>query len=88
VIPPKLRSAFGVWLLLVAVTLISTLAAERHMAPALIIVVVFGFAAFKAHMVVMHYMEAKHAAPHWRRLYQAWLGMAAVVLIAGHLVAG
>lgn len=78
----------GIWLLLVGITVISTLAAERHLAGMVITVVIFILAAIKAHMVIMHYMEAKHAAPHWRALYQWWVAIAATILAIGHFVAG
>ena len=43
-------------------------------------------AAAKARLVILHYMEAKHAPAHWLFLYETWNFSAAAIIIIGHYV--
>jgi hypothetical protein len=45
-------------------------------------------AAAKARLVIVHYMELRQAAPHWRLLYEAWNLAAATTLIIGAWMGG
>jgi Prokaryotic Cytochrome C oxidase subunit IV len=80
--------ASTIWLLLIALLLISTLLAEGSGHAVYAIVTIFVIAAAKGDLVIMHYMEAGRAEPHWKHLYRAWLGIVTVLLISGHIWAG
>jgi uncharacterized membrane protein len=80
--------ASTIWLLLMALSLLSTLLAEGSDRAIYAVIVIFVIAAAKGDLVIMHYMEAGRAEPHWRLMYRAWLGVVTVLLISGHIVAG
>jgi O-glycosyl hydrolase len=80
--------ASTIWLLLMSLSLLSTLLAEGSDHAGYAIVAIFVIAAAKGDLVIMHYMEAGRAEPHWKFLYRAWLGIVTVVLISGHIWAG
>jgi hypothetical protein len=46
---------------------------------------IFVIAAAKGDLVIMYYMEAGRAEPHWKFMYRAWLGIMTVLLICGHI---
>jgi heme/copper-type cytochrome/quinol oxidase subunit 4 len=83
--PPKARS---IWLLLMALSLFSTFVAEGSDHATYAIITIFVIAAAKGDLVVMHYMEAGRAEPHWQFMYRAWLAVVTVLLISGHIWAG
>jgi Prokaryotic Cytochrome C oxidase subunit IV len=85
---PWAPRASTIWLLLMALTLLSTLLAEGSEHAEYAVVTIFVIAAAKGDLVIMHYMEAGHAQPHWKLLYRAWLGVVTVLLISGHIWAG
>jgi Prokaryotic Cytochrome C oxidase subunit IV len=80
--------ASTIWLLLMMLSLLSTLLAEGSEHAIYAIVTIFVIAAAKGDLVIMHYMEAARAEPHWKLLYRAWLGIVTVLLISGHIWAG
>jgi heme/copper-type cytochrome/quinol oxidase subunit 4 len=80
--------ASTIWLLLMALSLLSTLLAEGSDHATYAIVTIFVIASAKADLVIMHYMEAGRAVPHWRLMYRAWLGVVTVLLISGHIWVG
>lgn len=80
--------ASTVWLLLMALSLVSTLLAEGAEHAEYAVVTIFIIAAAKGDLVITHYMEAGRAQPHWKPLYRAWLGIVTVMLISGHVWAG
>jgi uncharacterized membrane protein len=80
--------ASTIWLLLMALSLLSTLLAEGSDHAVYAVIVIFVIAATKGDLVIMHYMEAGRAEPHWRFMYRAWLGVVTVLLISGHIGAG
>jgi hypothetical protein len=69
-------------------SLLSTLLAEGSKHAAYAVVTIFIIAAAKGDLVIMHYMEAGRAAPHWKFMYRAWLGTVTVLLITGHIWSG
>ena len=75
-----------VWAVLCGLTLVSVLLVEggwwRSIAPVIIVLI----AAVKSRMVILNYMEARHARPHWRFLYEAWNFAAAATLVIGCLM--
>ncbi len=79
---------FVIWIFLIGLTVASTFAAERHVAPAYLPLIIFAGAGIKAYLIVMDYMEARHAASHWRRLYLLWICGTAALLIGSQLALG
>jgi bacteriorhodopsin len=76
----------SIWLILMALSLFSTFVAEGSKHALYAIGAVFIIAAVKGDLVIIHYMEARHAAPHWRFMYRSWLVAMVVLLIAGHVI--
>jgi heme/copper-type cytochrome/quinol oxidase subunit 4 len=74
-----------VWLILVAITVVSFEVAENGLASRYSAPLLFGLAAIKAWLVMLHYMETPHAARQWRWLYPIWAGGIAVFLMIGHV---
>jgi Prokaryotic Cytochrome C oxidase subunit IV len=74
-------------LLLMALSLLSTLLVERFDHAAYAVGAIFVIAAVKSDLVIMHYMEAGRAEPHWKFLYRGWLVIVTVLLIGGHVIA-
>jgi Prokaryotic Cytochrome C oxidase subunit IV len=83
---PVHATPVAIWVALCTLTVVSVLVVEggwwRSVAPVLIVLI----AAVKSRMVILHYMEARHARPHWRFLYEAWNFAAAATLIIGGLM--
>ena len=73
-----------VWAILVGMTIISFQTAESRLSPRLSALLLFGVAAIKAWLVMLHYMETAHAAPQWQWFYPVWAGGLAVLLMIGH----
>ncbi len=74
------------WLLLVCLTLTSVGVFEGDWLGALSTLVIVLIAGIKAHMVMMHFMEAAHAPGRWRLLYETWVFAAAALIAIGHYV--
>jgi Prokaryotic Cytochrome C oxidase subunit IV len=79
--PPKPRS---VWLLLMGLSIFSTFVAERTHHASYAIAAIFIIAAVKGDLVIMQYMEAGRAAPHWKLMYRAWLIVVTLLLVVGY----
>jgi heme/copper-type cytochrome/quinol oxidase subunit 4 len=79
-------SPLRVWLLLVGLTLLSLLVAEELGLRTASIVVIFLIAAFKAELIIEHFMEARLAERHWLIMYLIWVLTVTFVLTIGHLV--
>jgi hypothetical protein len=75
------------WIILCALSIFSVVQVEEGWWSWLAAVLVIVIAAAKAWLVIHHYMEAKHARPLWRVLYNAWNIVAAATIIAGYLLA-
>jgi hypothetical protein len=75
-----------IWLVLCGLTALSMLLVEgdwwRAAAPVPLVLI----AASKSRLVILHFMEARHARPHWRFLYEAWNFAAAATIILGCLM--
>jgi Prokaryotic Cytochrome C oxidase subunit IV len=83
--PTPLPIARTVWLILIGLTLVSTLLAERSHQAHLAIIFIFAISAAKGDLVLIHYMEARKAEPHWLIMYRFWLFVVAAVLAIGHV---
>jgi heme/copper-type cytochrome/quinol oxidase subunit 4 len=76
-----------IWLILIALTGIAVITAERLAWREAATVTIFALAAVKAYLVITHYMETDRAPPQWRSLYPLWAGVIGLTLIIGHLLA-
>jgi len=75
-----------VWLVLIGLTLVSTLVAEKAHQAHIAILFIFALSAAKGDLVLIHYMEARRAEPHWIIMYRMWLLVVASVMVIGHLL--
>ncbi|MBS0368907.1 MAG: cytochrome C oxidase subunit IV family protein [Proteobacteria bacterium] len=74
--------AVRVWFFLVAATLISAWLAEHHgLAGQWTATAVIGVAAFKVRLVMLNFMELKHAPWRWRAAFEAWTAVVALLII-------
>ncbi|MFT3792291.1 MAG: cytochrome C oxidase subunit IV family protein [Rudaea sp.] len=73
----SLRAAHVAFALLVAATLASTWAAEHEAGGRAMVALVLLLAGFKARLVVLEFMELRHAPLPWRIAFETWI--AAVV---------
>ena len=84
--PSRDLQPVAVWLLLVGLTLCSVGLFEGgwlgQAAPLVIVLI----AAWKSRLVILHFMEARHAPGHWRVLYELWNFAAAATLVIGYLM--
>ena len=76
--------AMRIWLLLLVLTGVSFLVAEEIDLRTVAIVAIFLMAAVKAELIVVHYMEARHAERHWLVMYFAWITAVTLLLVWGH----
>jgi heme/copper-type cytochrome/quinol oxidase subunit 4 len=82
---PRART---IWLLLIALTVLSTVMAERSEHAIYAVAAIFVIAAIKCDLVIVHYMEAHRAERHWLIMYRAWLGIVTLLLVTGHIWIG
>ena len=75
-----------VWLSLIALTLLSFGVFEGHVLRALSTFAIVTIAAGKSRLVILHFMEARHAPGNWRFLYETWVFIAAAIIVIGHYV--
>ena len=76
-----------IWLILIALTGLAVVTAERLVWREAATVTIFALAAVKAFLVITHYMETNRAPPQWRAIYPLWAGVVGLTLIVGHLLA-
>ena len=75
-----------IWAITCVLTVLSVAQVQagwwRWATPVLVVLI----AAVKARLIILHYMEARHARAHWRLLYGAWNSAVAAVIIIGYLL--
>lgn len=77
--------ATGIWLVLLAATLAAWWIADRQAVSApLATTAALLAAAFKVRLVLMHFMELRHAPLRWRALFEAWLLLSFSLILAGY----
>ncbi len=76
-----------VWAILVLLTLISVVIAERLHQPWIVLVSAFGLAAVKGNLIAIHFMETRQARTIWNALYRTWIVAIASLLLLGNLFA-
>ena len=75
------------WLILIALTTVSFSAIEGGV-PALVAApVVIGIAAYKARLIMVHFMEVNLAGRPWRTMYTTWIVVASTIILAGNYIA-
>ena len=79
--------AVTVWLLLILLTIGSFAVIEGGLFAIVAPVIVIGIAAYKARLIMMHFMELKSAPRTWRIMYTTWIGVAATIILVGNYVA-
>ncbi len=75
-----------VWTALMVLTLGSYLLSHEAGLTALSAVAMFVIAAFKSELVLINFMEARHAERQWLWLYRLWIAVLAVVLTVGFAI--
>ncbi|WP_028079153.1 cytochrome C oxidase subunit IV family protein [Solimonas soli] len=82
------RRVIGVWLLLIAATLLSwestTLGAWQHLASVAVVVVAF----LKVRFIGLDFMELRHAPLPLRLLFEAWVVMVCIAILYFYLLKG
>ena len=76
---------FVVGVMLCGLTLVSLVLSEGPYRQAASIAVVL-LAAAKVRLVIIHYMEVRRAAKHWRMLYQAWIFAVSAAIIIAYVI--
>ena len=81
-----LRPASLVWLVLMLATCITTWWLPKGTAAtAATTVLILLIAAIKIRLVLMHFMELRHAPIRWRLLFEAWVVVVTIVLVSLYL---
>ena len=78
-------SPFRIWLILLVMTGLSLLFAERIGIRTVAVVGMFVIAGIKAGLVMDHYMELRLAGQQWLILYSIWTVVVTGMLIVGHI---
>lgn len=81
----RISTLTRVWLVLVVLTAVSVIVAERLGMREVAIVAIFVIAAIKGELILDHFMEARHAERHWPIMYGIWLIVVTLLLVGGHL---
>lgn len=77
-------TAFRIWALLVAVTLVSWLLTEETAAAQVGTTAVIAIAAFKVNMVIAYFMEVAWQPRPWRFVLSAWIVAVLVIVLGGY----
>lgn len=82
---PAPSHATAVWALLAVATLASWWLADGHaLAARTATTAALLIAAFKVRLVLLHFMELRHAPLRWRAVFEAWLLLCFGVILAGY----
>tara|TARA_R110000824_G_scaffold104360_13_gene247775 strand:- start:16478 stop:16741 length:264 start_codon:yes stop_codon:yes gene_type:complete len=77
------RKPWLVGVILVGLTLASAAISEERGLTQAAVVGMFIIAAFKASLVLDHFMEAPLAESHWKWLYRGWIAVVTLMLCIG-----
>jgi len=81
------RTAQGVWLLLMAASIVTTWGLSKDKVPDQVATVfTVLIAAWKARLVLLHFMELRHAPWVPRLIFEAWLLLAAGVILVPYFL--
>ncbi len=85
--PLLLSGASLVWLVLMLATCATTWWLSKDGVSAVVgTIAILLIAMIKIRLVVMHFMEVRHAPRKWRLIYEVWLAVVTTVLIAVYLI--
>lgn len=83
------RAAVLTWVFLVCASIATGALIEgKSLGPAAAVSLIFLIAVFKARMIVLHYMELKHAPLQWRLAFELWVVVAAALILGIWLFTG
>ncbi len=74
----------ALWAVLIGLSVLSVALIEKQTLGFYGVGGIILISAIKSRLVILHYMEAKHAEPKWRFLYEIWNFTAAAIIIIGH----
>jgi len=75
-----------VWLFLMVATIATTWWLSKDgFSPIVGTVAIFAIAAFKVRLVLLHFMELKHAPLPWRLVFEAWVLLATAAIVGIYL---
>jgi hypothetical protein len=83
------RAAILTWAFLVCASIATgLLIGGKSLSPAVVVSLILLIAVFKARMIVLHYMELKHAPLSWRLAFELWVVAAASLILGIWLFTG
>lgn len=83
------RAAVLTWVFLVIASLATGwLIGGKSLSPTVAVSLILLIAVFKARMIVLHYMELKHAPLSWRLAFEGWVVIAASLILGLWLFTG
>ena len=83
------RAAVLTWAFLVVASIATGwLIDGTSLGPAAAVPLILLIAVFKARMIVLHYMELKHAPVAWRLAFEVWVVVAASLILGVWLLTG
>lgn len=83
------RAAILTWAFLVCASIATGILMEgRGLGPAVAVSQILLIAVLKARMIVLHYMELKHAPLNWRLAFELWAVVAASLILGLWLFTG
>jgi len=83
------RAAVLTWAFLVCASIATGLLIEgKSLSPAAVVSLILLIAVLKARMIVLHYMELKHAPLSWRLAFELWVVAAASLILGIWLFTG
>ena len=83
------RAAILTWAFLVCASIATGLLIQaRDVGPAVAVSLILLIAVLKAQMIVLHYMELKHAPLAWRMAFEGWVVLAASLILGIWLFTG
>ncbi|VVE57937.1 hypothetical protein PTE30175_05153 [Pandoraea terrae] len=74
------------WATLVSLTALSVFVAEKGWPGTYSSAIIILITTAKSRMVILHYMEARHAPARWRFLYELWNLAAATTFMLGYFM--
>ncbi|AEH10046.1 MULTISPECIES: cytochrome C oxidase subunit IV family protein [Protofrankia] len=80
-------SAVAVWWVLTALTTGSFVVIEGGLVTSIAAALITAMTAYKARLIILHFIEAKHAPATWRLLYLTWAFAMTSIIVVGNYTA-
>lgn len=80
-------SAGTAWVILIMLAIGSLAVAESGLVTVISSAVIIAIAAYKARLIMRHFMELDSLSHRWRMLYTIWIVVACSVILIGNYVA-